>query len=301
MRYIYPLLTPFVAIQAGAALERIAAGLFQSGGEGRLARAIAVAIGLALIAPPVLPIVNDGPRTATGRLWSPLLWRRWQIAQERSMERIQAQVAQIDSAPTTLVLASHYNDEYFLKLRLLEDGYRPRPTAEAFPDCRDGFAVYAKPGHVVAHIRTDNQYGIVPWPYRLVRAAQIRRALECAPLWRADRMIFTAVGASDWGGAPDAALFGSLLQRLGPKDSFSQTLAVSFRQLLAPETPAPASADTPFARRTAEIDSDITPADLAVVNDNAAKALAGSTLTYEDIARMYRPIALQGPAFDGAR
>lgn len=301
-RYVYPLLTPFIAIQAGAALERIAAGLFRSDREGWRARAVAVAIGLVLIAPPMLLTVRDGPRVATGRLWSPLLWSRWQAAQIRSMQRVRAVVDEIDAAPTTVVLSGHYNDEYFLKLRLLEDGYRPRPVAEVFPDCADGFAVYAKPGHVVADIRTDNQYGIVPWPIHLVRAAQVRRALDCAALWRADKMIFTAAGASDWGGVPDAALFGPLLQRLRPSENFSQTLSVPFERLLSPETPAPADADTPLSRRTAEIETlDMTPADLAVVYESAARALAGSKLNYEDITRNYRPIALHGSPFEAKR
>jgi hypothetical protein len=299
VRYVYPLLTPFVALRAGAALERIGVGLFRSDSEGRFARAVAIGIGLVLIAPPVLLTVSDGPRTATGRLWSPLLWRRWQIAQVRSMQRVQALVAEIDGARMTLVLAGHYNDEYFLKLRLLEDGYRPRPASEVFPDCPEGFAVYVKPGHVVAHIRTDNQYGLVPWPPHLVRAVQIRRALDCASLWRVDNMIFSAAGASIWGRAPDAVLFGALLARLQPSESFSQTLSVPFKLLLAPDAPAPASADTPLGQRTAEIETlENTPADLGVVNDSAAKALAGSKLTYADVARTFRPITLHGSAFD---
>jgi hypothetical protein len=283
-------------------LERLVAGVRRSDGEGRLARAVALAVVLVAVAPPMLLTVADGPRTVTGRLWSPLLWQRWQIAQARSMERVQALVAEIDAAPTTLVLSGHYNDEYFLKLRLVESGYRPRPAAEVFPGCADGFAVYAKPGHVVADIRTDNQYEILPWPDHLVRAVQIRGALDCAALWHADRMAFTAVGASDWGGAPDAQLFGPLLQRLQPKDSFSQTLSVPFSLLLTPATPAPASANTPFSHRTAEIETlAIAPADLAAVAENAAKALVGSKLTYEDVARTYRPITLHGSAFEAKR
>ena len=218
------------------------------------------------------------------------------------MERVQALVAEIDGAPTTLVLAGHYNDEYFLKLRLLEDGYRPRTAAEVFPGCSEGFAVYTKPGHVVAQIRTDNQYGIVHAPTHLVRAVQIRRALDCAALWRADRMVFTAAGASNWGGDPDVELFGPLLQRLRPSETFSQTLSVPFSQLLRPDEPAPADTDTPLMQRTAEIETlDMTPADLTAVYDSSAKALVGSKLTYEDVARTYLPIALHGSAFEAKR
>jgi hypothetical protein len=38
-----------------------------------------------------------------------------------------------------------------------------------------------------------------------------------------------------------------------------------------------------------------------VVYDNAAKALVGSKLTYEDVSRTYQPIALHGSAFEAKR
>jgi hypothetical protein len=290
-RYVYPMLAPIIAIHAGAGWERLRVSLARGDHK---AWALAAALGMCLALPPEGVAFFDGPRILVGRLWSPLLWRRWQIMQEQSMARVGALVSDIDATPTTLVLAGHYNDEFFLKLRLLEDGYRPYPVSEDFPDCRDGFAVYAKPGHVVAHIRTDDQYGLVKWPYSAVRAVQILRALDCAALMRADRIVFTSVGASSWG-TPDAVLFASLLARLTPADAFSQTLAVPLLELLNPGSAVPAGPETPLDERVGEIESAaISAADLDEVKQAAAKIASRYSLTYGDIARTYRPILALG-------
>lgn len=227
MRYLYPLLAPVYLMHAGLALRWLALQLGHGGRARTMAGALVAALVLTMLLPP-LTIVRDGPHAFSGRLWMPFLWLRWQRSVAQSLEQVDALVSKATSAERTLVLSTHFNDDFYLKLRLFEAGFHPVPVDSVLPGCRQGFSVYARPGQVVLHIRTDNQYGLVKLPPVTVRALQIRRALRCPGIWRFDQAFLTMVGSDSRTLPPplDPALFGAVLPRVGDQNRLSRSFAL---------------------------------------------------------------------------
>ncbi len=293
VRYLYPLTAPALVLHAGFGLDRLAAWFLKPGKPRIAAVAIAAVIFANMTMPPQALVVRDGPRAISGRLWSPLLWFGWQSAQRQSMQRIAQLVASADAVPRTLVLATHFNDDFYLKLRLLEDGYQVRAAGSVFPDCAGGFSVYVKPGHVVVQIRTENQYGLAPIGFTKARALQIQFALQCRDIWSADRMYLTAVGSDlrRMASQPDPALFAVVRRRLGDPAELSASLAPDFATFAHPFDPLPATEATPVYLRLGEFHAfAISRADLVSI-ETAARGIFPLTASgYEAFIAYYRPV-----------
>ena len=191
LRYIYLLLAPFVALYAGRGLEVLVVRL--SGRDRRLAQAGLAVLALAVFLPPVVTVVRDGPRSPVGRLWMPVLWWQWHDAMAGSLGRVEDAVRQAGRTPLTLVISTHFNDDFFWKRRLLAAGWRIRPAERVFPGC-SGFSAYEKNGDLVAHIRTERQYGQLRVAKSRLRAFMIDRGLACPALRTANRTLLTTWG-----------------------------------------------------------------------------------------------------------
>jgi hypothetical protein len=293
VRYLYPLLTPIIAIHAGTGLEALVKLLLQ-GGRARIASAVVAGfLILSVVLPPTKVQVRDGPRSLTGRFWSPLLWFRWQQSQQNSMKRVGELVASADAVPMILVIATHFNDDYYLKLRLLEAGYHVHPVSEIFPSCKDGLSVYAKAGHVVAHIRTENPYGRIPLNTQDTRALQVHRGLQCPDVWNADRIYVTAFGFDSRGmdRQPDPALFGDVTKRVGPLDAFCASLEPDLSMLRHPFATVRATSETGVLLRTGEFQTfQLSKDELTAINQLAARAAAPIPISYEEALVRCRPV-----------
>lgn len=242
LRYIHPLLTPFLALYGGNGVQAMAAGL--KGRHRRAALAGIAAVVLPMLVPPVLVVVRDGPRSPTGRLWMPILWWQWEDAMSGSIERIDATVEQAERTKLTVLVSTHFNDDFFLKQRLLVSGWQIQPAPVVFPGC-SGFVVYEKNGHTVAHVRTEREYGRLLAPKSEIRALLIDRSLACAPLRAADRSFLTTWGDDSRQFFPtdslDPALLGPLINRFAPVAALSARLTPADARRLPPWSALPAT------------------------------------------------------------
>ncbi len=181
MRYVLPLLTPLLAWHVAAGL----AWTWRAWQQGRLHRGLAMVLlawcVITMAWPPHKLILQDGPRTLVGRLWTPAAWLQWQAAAELSMQRLHAFTNELDHAEQSMVISSHFSEEFYLRLRLIEAGYQPVATSRIFPGCA-GFAVLQKAHHTVLHLRTEPQYGLAPIRQDDNAAMQAVRALDCPGL-----------------------------------------------------------------------------------------------------------------------
>ena len=239
VRYIYPLLAPFYLVHVGRGLEALATLVRGRGWPRRLGIAAAGALALVCVIPPDT-FVRDGPHATVGRLWMPLLWFRWQASVAHSLQKMDELAARADTEPQLLVLSTHFNDEYFFRLRLLEHGFEARPAEREVPGCRGGFSVYAKPGHRTLHLRTENQYGFASSVANvIVRSVQIERALQCPAAWDFDAAYLAFAGEDvRVNTLPlDPMLFHSVLPRLPPIASLSTTFELP--AILFPDAPLP--------------------------------------------------------------
>lgn len=179
IRYYLPLLAPLVALYGAQGWDALQAA-FRRGvpWQRRTALGAATIAGLLVVLPPMLSIMKDGPRVLVGRLWSPLLWQRWQASVETSMEQVQRVVDDMAASPVATVMTLHWNDEFHLRLRLFEAGFREVP---ADADCRP-LSQYRKGAQVVWHIRLLPQYSLQPFEPGLAGALMLSAVGRCAGL-----------------------------------------------------------------------------------------------------------------------
>ncbi len=298
VRYIYPLLAPFYLVHVGRGLEYLARLLGMPGWPRRIGATLAAVLVLISVIPPV-PFVRDGPHSMVGRLWMPLLWFRWQNSVAQSLRQIDGLAATAETDSEMLVLSTHFNDEFFLRLRLLDHGFQARAAESEVPSCQGGFSVYAKPGHRVLHIRTENQYGFVHTvPNVIVRSVQIQRALQCPQAWQFDGayLAFAGEDVRAYYLPLDPMLFNSVLPRLPAVPSLSTTFelgSILFAQAPGPESPADAIRGE---LRMGDIHvTPLTRDELKSIEANANQIMADFNtdgeprpFTYEDFKSLYR-------------
>lgn len=191
IRYFLPLLAPVVAVHAGKGLATLGAWLRgDHAAKKRWALALTALGALLFLAPPAVPLMRDGPRVLVGRAWSPLLWKRWQQAVDADMDKVADVVASASAQPVSTVVSTHWNDEFYLRLRLFEAGYREVP-AEA--SCHP-LSKYVAGSRVVWHVRVQPEYWLPPFAPRLAAALSLAGAARCAPIRQDSTVWVTTFG-----------------------------------------------------------------------------------------------------------
>jgi len=182
-RYIFPLLTPIIALIGGYGLHQITQWTLNRDKTlwtklGSYAYWIFL-IGVMTI-PPVQTQFKDGPRSINGRLWSPIIWQDWQNSVNQNMQTLDKMVNQLSqSASPSIIITLHYNDEYFLRMKLIEAGFTP--SKENTQACQ-GISFFTKGNQRVYHLRTRPSYGIAPISAENLTALQLQQAEKCINL-----------------------------------------------------------------------------------------------------------------------
>jgi hypothetical protein len=194
IRYMLPLLAPVIALQGGRGLRWVLDNL-KAGRRSRRAASLTI-LGLLLLTfvlPPFIVKVKDGPRELFGRLYATPIWWKWQGTVHTSMQRLAHTRSQLEAAKQTLVIANHYNDDFYLRLRLFEAGYRDIPIVSAYPGC-GGFSVYRRGNSEVLHIRLNNNWQLAPLKQEIVSALMLTKAFACPVINAQQSAILTGFG-----------------------------------------------------------------------------------------------------------
>lgn len=225
-RYVFPLLTPWVALHGARGLQVVLDGCRRGLAGGRAAWgswAVLAWIAAVLCAPTTMVLQHDGPRSVLGRLWSPALWAQWQQSVVTSNARQRELARALADHRRTLLVSTHFNDEWSIRLRLFELGFVPDPAHGSVAGC-SGISVYRRAGSEVLHVRTESQYGLAPLRTAENAALQLAAALQCPRLQPLDAAYVTTWGSSAEGLLPQ--LFG-----FGP-ETFPAPLEQRFPDLL---------------------------------------------------------------------
>ena len=292
VRYIFPLLSPLIALHVGTGMQWVYQQIHDKYSGKKYWYAVA-ATGFALVVaamPPALVKMYDGPRGIFGRLWSPVSWAHWQASVHQSSGRSKNLVAALDDRRTNILVSTHYNDEFYMRLRLIEAGFIPQATHHIFQGC-DGFSVLKKGNSTVAHIRTEPQYSIAPVSARYNAAMQISAASRCAEIQSFGKAYVTTFGEEMRGMPPE--IYGIL------PSSFDAPLSAEFydlRSTLEPNNKA-------LARKYGLLNyRPLTDQEFSAMLVNSQKYLSshpeydrktGAPVTIEDYGTYYR--AVQGP------
>ena len=191
IRYFLPLLGPVVALHGGRGLVLACAWAADAARRRKgLALALGVVVAAWLLMPPAGPLMRDGPRILAGRLWSPVLWWRWQDTVADSRDTTGRAVDALAAQGLSTVVTTHWNDEFYIRLRLFEAGYREVPTDGA---CR-ALSRYVAGSRVVWHVRLDPQYGLPPFETPLATALPLAALARCPEALAAGRVELTRFG-----------------------------------------------------------------------------------------------------------
>ena len=195
IRHYFLLLTPFIGIHGGRAIEILATSLrLKTEPRRRMITLIGAVICLGLLIMPTIGRQGDGPVSLTGRLWNPLRWFHWQQTMASDLKRLEQIIDAANQNKRTLVLSSSANDDRYLHLRLIENGFLLSPDHNPLPGCGDGFELYHNGEHELIHIRTHNPSMLAKVPIDYMVALQIEAALKCHALFESNQFFFTGFG-----------------------------------------------------------------------------------------------------------
>jgi hypothetical protein len=167
-RQLLPM-TPFFVALAALGWQHVSATSARDGGR---LRAIVVAICVfVLAAPPFVVRMSDGPRAPYGRLWTPLLWMRWQSDVRAEFAGIRDLVA-AQPRGTAVVLTDTWNGDRYLHLTLQETGYSVSSAAVGDSSCRQVSETFDKGDRRVVHVRLHQPF-LHDW--RALAAARLER------------------------------------------------------------------------------------------------------------------------------
>jgi len=153
-RQLLPM-TPFFVTLAALGWQHISATSARDGGR---LRGIVVAICIfVLVAPPFVIRMSDGPRAPYGRLWTPVLWMRWQAAVRAELHGIHELVAQLPRG-TAVVLTDTWNGDRYLHLALQEAGYSVSSSAVGDTTCRRVAETFDRGDRRLVHIRLHQPF-----------------------------------------------------------------------------------------------------------------------------------------------
>jgi len=175
------------------------------GGKGRGAlewTAIAVCC-FAWIAPILVVRVSDGPRAPYGRIWTPLLWRRWQDAANSNQTEIRTLVEN-PGADSTAIITDTWDGDRYLHLALQETGYRQLDGDGTLESCEKTAETFAKGDRRILHVRLHQPFlpnwpelaagRLATWGTPCIERWRPARLLRLAPIWQLRRSMTDDAG-----------------------------------------------------------------------------------------------------------
>jgi hypothetical protein len=295
VRYIFPLFAPVIAVHGGRGLEAWFATLARRTVAGV---AMAALLAATLLLPPRV-YVFDSPQAMWGRLWMPILWSRWHARVAGNLAVIDGLVGEADRSPRLLVINTHFNDELFFKERVIQAGYAVLEPSTVFPGCT-GFSLYGKAGHLVAQVRTDNQYRQVATGRTHYAALMLDTALACPALATFSPAYVTVYGTNNrlfLHETADPALWGNLWHYFRPVSGLSEAFSASSLLSLHPWQAEAALATQPRRLLEAKLRAyPVTFSDLAVLRRAARFYLRrppsgpeDRPVTFADVQKAFAP------------
>ena len=186
-RQLLPL-TPFLAALLILGWQHVSSAM-----PGRdataLKRTVIAVCCLVWVSPMVVVRVSDGPRAPYGRLWTPILWRRWQGAANADHAAIRALVGN-PRADSTVFVTDTWDGDRYLHLALQETGYHLVETSGTVDPCSKTAEVFARGDRRMLHIRLHQPF-LPNW--RALAASRLDTwGMPCLALWKQERVVWLA-------------------------------------------------------------------------------------------------------------
>jgi hypothetical protein len=200
-RQLLPM-TPFIAALIVLGWRHIAAASAAREGRRTLEWAVIAVCCFTWLAPMLVVRVSDGPRAPYGRLWSPVLWTRWQSAANHNQAEIRTLVrdATVDSVA---ILTDTWDADRYLHLALQESGYASIASEAAGESCAKTVELFSRGDRRILHIRLHQPF-LPNWPQ--FAAARLETwARPCVADWRPARLVWLVPLEQLWWSLSDSS------------------------------------------------------------------------------------------------
>ena len=184
-RQLLPM-TPFLAALVIIGWRHVASVSREGRSRGGLEWTVIALAVLTWIAPILVLQLSDGPRAPYGRLWTPVLWRRWQHASNENQAAIRDLVAH-PQAESTAIITDTWDGDRYLHLALQETGYHVTDAAKAPAVCAKSAEIFASGDRRVLHLRLHQPF-LPNWP-ELAAARLQTWGAPCIAVWKPDRLV----------------------------------------------------------------------------------------------------------------
>lgn len=229
LRYFTPLIGPILVLHVAAGCEWLVDAWRRP--RHRLLRLVPVlallAAVVAMAVPPPFAIKRDGPRVMYGRAWSPLLWGRWQAAVNDGQAVARNVAHDLARQNEAVLITTHWNDEFYLRLRLFDLGYR---EVAAGPGCR-AMSRYVLGKRQVWHVRLEPQYHLPPFDGPIAAALALVASGTCPAMRHVPNVWLTT-----WGLVPAAVAALGIGDDVFPSPP-AISIALDSRSTAPPESP----------------------------------------------------------------
>lgn len=145
-RQLLPL-TPFLATLVAFGGQRLIADW--RNGQRAAPAIFGAAILAILFAPPALRAASDGPHALVGRVAAMADWASWQARIRRNFTLIDSVIAATPAGGSQAILTDYWDEDRYLHLRLIEQGFRAIPQPAA---CNAIGETLAKDGRTILHL-----------------------------------------------------------------------------------------------------------------------------------------------------
>ena len=179
-------MTPFLAALLIYGWRHVVSQSRERKGRDPLEWTVIVLCCFAWVAPVLVVRVSDGPRAPYGRLWTPLLWRRWQHAANANQEEIRTLVEN-PRADSMAIITDTWDGDRYLHLALQETGYRQLENDDSYEACRKSAETFARGDRRILHIRLHQPF-LPNWP-QLAAARLEAWATPCITSWKPARLV----------------------------------------------------------------------------------------------------------------
>jgi hypothetical protein len=203
------IVTPFLAAMIATGLVRL--WQVESRAGIALRRGVVPLIALVWLAPPLFQL-DEGPRSAIGRLYSPWAWGDWQAHMEADLATIRGAIAAPGDKVRAIVTYQWTIDR--LTHQELEDaGWRLAPPVGLGPDCPVIAEIFHRGAQEIAHIRVRQLFlkeGVL-----LDRARFETLALPCLTLLAPEHIVALSFGPPGQADEPPSAIVATTLDEAG--------------------------------------------------------------------------------------
>jgi hypothetical protein len=178
-RQLLPL-TPFLAALAIIGWRHVLAEARTGDGKA-LMWIVAGVCCFAWLTPTLVVRASDGPRAPYGRLWTPVMWTRWQGAVKSNQAEIRTLVRQLPTRSTAIITDSWDADRY-LHLALQQTGFQQTDPLGAPTVCEKTVESFRMGDQRVLHVRLHQPF-LENW--RQLAASRLETwAVPCLEGWK---------------------------------------------------------------------------------------------------------------------